>query len=177
MELLKLLNTSEIAAQIISFLLLLVILRIFFWKKLFKSLDARKERIAAEFQAIENTKSEVSKLKTEYETKLNSIENEARLKMREAIDEAGKISQELNKNARLDAEKIIENAKRDIKYEILKAKEELKERIVNLTIAAAENLIQEKLTEKRDTQIVRDFLEKIDEVDCCEGENYSRQIR
>jgi F0F1-type ATP synthase membrane subunit b/b' len=56
MELLKLLSGSEIVAQIISFLVLLFILRIFLWDKVLKVLDNRRERIASEFKQIEDTK-------------------------------------------------------------------------------------------------------------------------
>ncbi len=48
MELLKLLSTNEIVAQVLSFLILLFLLRKFAWKKILKILDERKEKIALE---------------------------------------------------------------------------------------------------------------------------------
>ena len=70
----------------------------------------------------------------------------------------------MKKKAHQDAQGIIEDARENVKYEITKAAEELKNRIVDLTISAAERVIQEKLTEEQDKILVRDFLEKVDEI-------------
>ena len=53
MGLLKLLNANEIAAQIITFLILLFLMKRFAWKPFFKVLDDRRERIASEFKKID----------------------------------------------------------------------------------------------------------------------------
>ncbi len=165
MELLKLLSANEIIAQVLGFLLLLILLRIFAWKRLLKLLDERKERISSEFKKIEEAKLEISGLKADYEAKLSSIEDAAKIKIHEAIVEGRKITEEIKKKAQLQAEEVIADAKANIKYEITKAKEELKEKIVELTIQATENLIQEKLTEENDKQLVKDFLGNIDQMD------------
>jgi len=162
MELLKLLNSSEIVAQIISFLLLLSILRIFVWKKMLQLLDARKEKIASGLKRIEDTSLEVSKLKSAYELKLTLIEEEARAKIHRALEEGKKIREEVRKKAHEEAQDIIEDARTNIKYELSKAKEELKEQIVDLTIKGMENLIGEKMTGDDDRKIVEGFLEQID---------------
>ena len=65
MELLKLLSTNEIIAQIASFLLLFIILKAFAWKRVLRILDQRAERIAAEFKSIEDSKEGVAALKSE----------------------------------------------------------------------------------------------------------------
>jgi len=162
MEILKLLSSSEIVAQIINFLLLFFILRIFFWKRLLKLLDKRKERIASEFKSIEESKKGIENLKSEYETKINSIEEIARIKLEETIAEGKRITDEIHKKAQLDAEQIIESAKQDLKYEIAKAKEEVKDKIIDLTIKTAESVIGEKLTEEHDRKLIEQLLEEID---------------
>lgn len=162
MELLKLLSTSEIVAQITSFLILLFALRLFAWKPVLGILDKRKERIACEFKKIEGLQSELNSLKGEYEEKLGAIEDTARQKIQEAIHEGKRISEEIKNSARDEADKIIEQAKANIKEELSQAKEELKEKIVELTIAATENIIREKYTEKDDARIISDFLDKLE---------------
>jgi F-type H+-transporting ATPase subunit b len=162
MELLKLLSASEIVAQIVNFLLLLFILRLFFWKRILKLLDDRKAKIASEFKNIEEAKKGVEDLKAEYDGKLNSIEAIAKVKIQEAVDESKVQAIEIIKKANLEAQKNIDSAKVDIKYEIRKAKEQLKEEIVDLTISAVEGVIKEKLTEADDKKIVEEFLKDID---------------
>ena len=163
MELLKLLSTSEIVAQVINFLLLLFILRIFLWKRILKLLDERKERIASGLKSIEDSKAEIERLKAEYETQLSSIEDIARERIKEAVREGSQVVNEIKKKAQMDAEKIIEAAKIDMKHEVARAKENLKDEIIALTMKATESLIQAKFTEENDKKLIEGFLRQVDE--------------
>lgn len=164
MEFLKLLSTNEIVAQVLGFLILLFLLRIFAWKRLLKLLDDRKERIALEFKQIRDAKEEITKAKAEYEEKLLKIEELAKIKIQEAVQQGKEITDEVRIQAHQHAQEIINNARDNIKYELAKAKEELKEQIVDLTISATKNIIQEKLTSERDEGIIREFLDQVDEL-------------
>jgi len=164
MELLKLLSTNEIIAQVLGFLILLALLRVFAWKRVLGFLDKRKENIAFEFKRIEEAKSDIEKLKLDYNTKLDSIDQEAKHKLHEALNESKLILEEARKNAHLQAQEIIDNAKSSIKYELAKAKDELKNEIIDLTLRATENVIKEKLTDEGDKLLVREFLEGIDNI-------------
>lgn len=162
MGLLELLSTNEVIAQAISFLILFFLLRAFAWKKILKVLDERKERIASELKTLEDQKKEISALKSDYESKLSAMEEIKAQKIEEALGEGRKITEEIRKEAQLQSQMIINDARENIKYELSRAKEELKEKIVNLTIQATEDVIQEKLTSEGDRKLVKEFLDKID---------------
>ena len=162
MELLKLLSTNEIVAQIISFLVLVFILRAFAWKRILSLLDQRKERIASDFKQIEDAKLEIEKIKASYEEKMSAIEESARVKIQEAVDESRHVAQEIKEKAQSDALVLMEKSHDNIKIELSKAKEELKEKIVELTINAAEHIIKEKLTSEQDKKLILGFLEESD---------------
>lgn len=165
MEILKLIVMNEVVAQLVSFLILLFVLKGLLWKKFLGLLDARKERIAGELREIEQSRAQVQALQTDYEARLTRINDTAQRKIVEALSEGRKITDEVRKKAYLEAQGIIENARRNVRYELSVAKQKLKEEIVGLTLDAAEDLIQEKLTEEQDRVLVRKFLEKIDEVE------------
>jgi len=165
MELLKLLSANEIVAQILSFLIVLWLLKAFMWKRVLKLLDDRRQSIVSEFDRIEAAKIEVAKLKTDYEAKMAKIAEEARKKIQEAKEEGNKITEEIRKKAYLEAQDIIKNAKASMKYELDKAKVAIKEDLVNITIKAAEHLIEERLDEKHDKKLVEDFLNNLSEVE------------
>jgi len=162
MELLKLLSANEIVAQIISFLLLLIIMRLLVWKKFLKVLDDRRNKVASEFKNIENAKNEIEKLKSDYERKLDQIAETAKLKMQDAIAEGKRIAQEIKQGAELDSQRIIKNADEAIKDELARARDVLRDDIVNLTISAAEKVVGEKLTEDEDKKLVEDFLKQVE---------------
>ena len=162
MELLKLLDSSQIVAQVINFLILFVILRFLVWKRFLKVLDGRKERLASEFKEIEDSKAEVARLKSYYETHLDKIDQISRSKLEEAVSEGKRIAEEIRTNANAEALKIIEKADEAIRGELVRAREDLRDDIVDIAISAAEKVIEDKLTEKEDKRIVEDFLNKLD---------------
>ncbi len=162
MELLKLLSVNEIVAQIISFLVLVFILRAFAWKRILSLLDQRKEKIASEFKQIEDAKLEIEKIKASYEEKIGAIEEFSRLKIQKAVDESRHIAQEIKEKAQGDAKILMEKARDNIKIGLAKAKEDLKEKIVELTVIATEQIIKEKLTSEQDKKLILGFLEEAD---------------
>jgi len=162
MELLKLLSTSAIVAQIISFLILLFLLRIFFWKQVLKLLDERKERIASEFKRIEEAKAEIERVRSGYEEKLRSIEETARIEIQEAIEEGQNAAKEIKKSAKVEAESIVNEAKAEAIRELLKAKNELKGYIADLVLDATGRLLEEEMTGEKDKRLVEDFINRID---------------
>jgi len=164
MEFLKLLSASELVAQIINFLLLVFVLKLLLWKPLLQVLDERKKKIASEFKAIDEQKAEIIRLKGDYESRLALIEQEAKKKIDEALTEGKNQATEIKREAYRHAQEIMEQARADIKYELTQVKEELKERIVDLTMQAAAQMIQEKLTEEKDRRMVEDFLSAVDEL-------------
>jgi len=164
MELLKLLSTSEVVAQVLSFLILFFILRVFFWKRFLKLLDDRKERIAFESKKIEDERNKAEELKAQYLDKLKSIEDTAKSKIQEAALEGQKMLQQMKSDARTEAEKIINDAKDDVKREFSKAKQELRDEVVDLVLEATEHLLEEKINDKEDRRIVKNFLDRLDEV-------------
>jgi F-type H+-transporting ATPase subunit b len=162
MEILKLLSANEIVAQIVCFLILLVLLRKFAWTPVLKMLDDRRERIAAELKNIEDTKAGVAKVKADYEHHLTNIEAEARQRVKEAVEEGKKLQDQMRKTAYQESQKILDEARWAIEHELAETKESLKNRIVDLTVEATKHLILEKLDEAGDKKLVQDFLDKIE---------------
>lgn len=162
MELLKLLSANELVAQVVSFLILLFILRRFAWGPFLKIIDNRKEHIASSLKKIEDTQAQVSKIRSDYEEKMRTIDDAAKLVTEEAISQAKTIAEGIRKKAENESQKIVENARETIHIELVKAKDELRETIVDLTIMATEKVIEEKLTEGADRKIVEDFVKKLE---------------
>ena len=162
MELLKMLSASEILAQILSFFLLLFLLRIFAWKKILGLLDQRKEKISAGLGEIENTKLQIARLKEDYEQKISNIADEAQAKINQAVAQAKIVTAQMRKKAHEEAQDIIIDARAQVKYEVTKVQEQLKERIVDIALGAAKSVIQERLTEEGDRKIVENFIKELE---------------
>jgi len=161
-ELLKMLSANEIFAQILSFFLLLFLLRHFAWKKILGLLDQRKEKISSQLKEIDDTKIQIAKLKADYESKIASIQEQVQARIKEAIEEGKKINAEIRKKAHEDAQDIITDARNQVKYELSKVQEQLKDKIVDIALGAAQSVIQERLTEDDDRKIVENFIKEIE---------------
>lgn len=162
MELLSMLSTNELVAQIVSFLILFFVLRAFFWKRILKLLDERKERIASEFKSIEEEKAAAQGIMADYEAKLKTIDDTAKVEIQEAMLEGQKIIEQAKTDARGESEKIILEARAQAHQELLKTKQELKNEVVDLVLDATEHLLEEKMSDKEDRRIVKSFLDNLD---------------
>lgn len=164
MELLKLLTVPELIAQTLTFIILLVLMRVFAWKPILAILDKRRQRIVDELKAIDQKQKEIDLIKQEYKAKLDAIEDEAKERITQAVNQARDLAGEIKKNAHSDADKIISSGREMIRHEISLAKEEIKTQIVSLAVSVAEHVIEEKLTEVEDKKLINDFLNSIEEI-------------
>lgn len=164
MELLKLLSASQVFAQVLSFLFLFFVMRLFVWKKFLKLLDDRKAHIASELKAIDEAKLGVAKMTSEYEKKVGSIDSLAKVRIEEAVAEGDRIAREIIEKARIEAEKAGLDSRELIEGEIRKAREDLKKDIVDIAINVAEKIIAEKLTGADDRRLVEEFVKKAEDL-------------
>ena len=162
MGLLKLLSVNEVLAQVISFLVLLFILRIFLWSRFLKVLDDRKEKVASDLKKISDAQADVEKLKQDYLCKLTAIEQTSREKIKEAVMEGRRLTEEIKSKARIEAEGIIQNSKEVTKFELDKARGALKDEIIDMAMRSAERLIQEKMSARQDRKLVENFLDEME---------------
>lgn len=162
MEILKLLSASEIAAHIVSFLILLWIMKTFLWKRLLGIIDKRRERIASELKSIEAAREAVDSMTADYEAKLKVIDETAKSRIREAIAEAERMILDMKKAAHVEAKKIIDEARANVRYEAARATEEVRGRIIDIVMRATERVIEERISTEDDRKIVNDFLAGLD---------------
>ena len=158
------LSIQEILTQALAFVILVWVLKKMAWKPLLKVLDERREKIQKGFEEIEVSKQQLEKLKTDYEHARAHIEEEARKKLQEAIDEGKKIARELQEQSRCESRAVLEKAKEDIQLEVAKAKVTLRNEIADLTLAATERVLNEKLDPVKDKELVLDFIEDLEKL-------------
>ena len=157
-------NLQLFITHTIGFLITVWILKKYAWGPIMSILDERREKIKSEFAKIEEGHAEVEKLTSEYQAKLNEIEDERRKKITEAINEGKGIAEEIKANAHADAQKLSEKAKSEIERDIAKAKVQLKDDMVDITVAAASKIINEKLDDNKHRQLISNFIDGIEKV-------------
>jgi F-type H+-transporting ATPase subunit b len=151
----------QIITHSIGFILVVLLLKKFAWGPLTDMLEERREKIVSEFREIEYQKKDVENQKAQYDDKLKEIEGERREKLLEGVNEGQKIANELKATAQNEAKELITRAKAESEREVTKAKAQLKKDMVDITLVAAEKMLNEKLTEEKDRQLVGGFIDKI----------------
>lgn len=152
---------AQFVVNILSFLLLLAILKKFAWGSLLKLIDERRAKIASEFDSIEKAKQEIAALKAQYQEQMNRIEDEARRKIQESIGEGRRISAEIEEEARTHARDTLEKTKEAVALEVAKARVELKEQVVDLAIQVSHKVLQQNLDEETDRRMIEAFIQEI----------------
>ncbi|MBF0531929.1 MAG: F0F1 ATP synthase subunit B [Candidatus Omnitrophica bacterium] len=162
MELLKLLNSNEVIIQIISFLVMLTVLRFLLWGRVLKALDARKEKIAKDLSDIEAGKASVEEFKRLYADKLGAIEETARGRIQEAVVEGQRVVEQMKRDGQNETKQMVERAKEEIQYEVRKAQTEFRDQVADLVVTTMERVIPERLTAADDRKIVEELIKKVD---------------
>lgn len=156
------LEIGQILTQILAFLIMLWILKRFAWKPLLGVLEERRQTIKAAFKDVEDRKKDVQDLIGVYNAKIQEVEAQAREKIQKAIQEGRQISQDIQAQAQEQAKAILSKTQFEIEKEIAKAKVELKHRVVDMTIAATQKLIQEHVDEKKQKELINEFVNQAD---------------
>lgn len=151
----------EIIAQLLGFAIFFWVLKAFAWKPILKLLDDRRARIEKGFRDIDAGRKEIAGFQKQYEDRLAKIEDEARLKIQEAVSEGKKVAQEIREKAREEANQILAKAKENIEIEISKAQLDLRIKVVDLALGAAEHVMKREMNESRQREAVQDFIQEL----------------
>lgn len=146
----------------LGFLITLWILKKFAWGPLLNLMDERREKIAGEFQKIEDDKEKVAEQASEYDGKLQKIDEERRARLVEAVNEGKGIAEQIKAAAREEAKQINTKAKAELDRDVAKAKVQLKNDMIAITMTAAEKIINEKLDDARHREMIGNFIDSVE---------------
>lgn len=156
----------NILFTLINLVIFYLLMKRFLFKPILKVMNERKEMINNQMQQAEDAKNEAFDLKTQYEDKLRSADEESSKIINEAKQAAKTEYGRILDKAGEDAEKMKENARRQISEESERAKRSAREDIASLAMEAAEKVIGANITPKTDSDIFDEFLnESSDEND------------
>lgn len=150
-------NLGYLVAQILNFVIVMLIMSFWAYKPVTKLLDERRETIAKGVEdariaseARENAETEAEKLLSEARTK-------AAAEARKATQRAEEQAKEIMAAADAEAGKAREKALADVDAERVRVLGDLRGQVAALAVAAAQKLIGENLDAKRQRALIDDF--------------------
>jgi F-type H+-transporting ATPase subunit b len=148
--------------MVLSFSILLIILKKFAWKPILKMLQDRENEISKSLEAANQAKAKMEQLNAENEEILKQARAEREAILREAKDAKDKIVSEAQSAAKLEADKIITAAKNEIAAEKEAAMAELTSKVASLSVEIAEKILKRELaTEDKQNGYVKELVKEI----------------
>ena len=149
--------------QVIVFLAVLFILRVFVWIPILSALKKREFQIEDSLRAAEDAMDEMEQIKMDNEYLLQEAKIERDQIIKEARAEANGIVDRAKAETSDITKKMITDARDSIEMERRAAVKEIKGLIASLSIEVAEKVLREKLADdKSQKDLVDKFIEEIE---------------
>lgn len=152
-------NLPTILTSLGVFVVLLIVLSKTAWKPILAGLKQREDTIRTALDDAEEAHAKAKALIAEYEGKINDARDEAQAIFDEARRDADDIRSQIETDARQRADETVERAKREIDQLTAKAWESLVTDAADLTIEAASQAIDQRVSPEGHAQIVSSVIE------------------
>lgn len=146
--------------QALAFLVLVAILGKFAYPALIKAVEGRREQIEAGLKEAKESHEVLVKAESKVEDALAQARKDADSIIARSQQEAGSLIAEAEAKAKQRAEQIVTDARAQLDADVRKAREALKQDAVKLVALATEQIIHEKLDDKKDQNLIKDALAK-----------------
>lgn len=155
------LNPGLLIWTVFNFLIFLFLILKFGLKPMMNALKAREDSIANNLKNAQDANEKAQTMLNESQAKLQETAKEVNALIVKGREQAN----EIIANAKLEAEKLrqerLDNAVKEIKTAQDIAFVQLKNQIADMVIQATEKVLQEKLNEEKDMELIKKSVEKL----------------
>jgi F-type H+-transporting ATPase subunit b len=151
-------NLPLLVGQLLNFILLLVILKLFVYKPILKMLDDRRARIQEGLSAAERGREQAEQADREAQQQIETARREGQAIVAQAQAVGQRLQEEARQQAQQQQEAMLERARSEIQLERDNAISELRKEFADLTIAAAEKVIGQSLDRQAHQRLIEQAL-------------------
>jgi F-type H+-transporting ATPase subunit b len=154
-------NPGLMIWTIITFLILLILLRKLAWKPLVAALQKREDHIKLSIDQAESKLEEAKQISDENRRQLAQAEEHSQNVIKEGRELAEKIKSEIVDKAHQQSRQLVEQAKLEIEREKEAALLRLRGEVANLAIDAASKILGETLDSDKHRKVIDSFLNEM----------------
>jgi len=147
---------------ILTFLGLLVFLKLVAWGPLLKALDSRQETIRKSLDDALAAKQELERLQLESAQIIRQARVQADSIISESRADAGRLREEMRQKAKLEADGIVKNAERQIQLETTRAIQQIRHEAIDLSVMIASKIIQRNLSKEDNERLIDEALKQVE---------------
>lgn len=155
-------DLPSLIVYLVNFLVLLGLLYVMGYKPILRMLDQRSARIRESLEAAERARQESARASDEVKAHLVDARKQAQAILDQAAALRDKMQEEAREQARKDAQAIVERAQAEIERQRDDALAELRRQFADLTIMAAERVINRSLDLSAHRQLIQETLQQAD---------------
>jgi len=153
-------NLPTLLAQVVNFAILLGLLYLVAYKPIMRILDERSRKIRESMEQTELIKQQAERAREEVKEQLEAAGKEGMKIVAQAMRTGEEVRQKAKQDARKDAETLIGRARVEIQRERDGAIDELRKEFADLTIMAAEKVIEKSLDKQTHRRLIDKVLEE-----------------
>lgn len=155
------LNLGLYIWTIVVFLVVLAVLRRFAWGPILGAVESREKSIQSAIDEAARLREEAMELLEEHRRQLADSRRQSQQILAEAREAGEQLRRQIEEKARSEGEAMISRARDEIEREKKAALDELRRESVELALAAAGRLVQQKLDAQADRAIIEAFLDEV----------------
>jgi len=153
-------SLPNLVAQLINFGILFGLLFLVAYKPLMRMLDERSKRVKESMEQTERIKEQALHAEEEVKKQLEAASRQGQEVITRAMRTGEEARQRVQEDARQEGAALIEKARLEIQRERDEAIEELRREFTDLTIEAAEKVIERSLDKEAHRQIIDKVLDE-----------------
>ena len=155
-------NLPGLVTHLLSFIILMIVLKIFLYKPIVNMLDQRSQRVRESLEAAERAREESAASQEEVQAQLEAARAEGQQLIASAREVAGRFREEETAKVRQEIEAERSRATANIQRERDTAIEQLRSEFADLAITAAERVVERSLDQQAHQDIIDHVLEESD---------------
>ncbi len=156
------LDLGKTITNIGVFLVFIPVITMYFYVPLKEAMDARNNELETTFTDVEQLRTQMQTMKSDYESRLSATEAEARTQIQSQIKEAQALRQQLVSEATERADTMIRQAQLEIDQEKAHAIATIRTHVVDLSLAAAEKVIGENMDSAKNRRLVEEYIDALE---------------
>ena len=148
--------------MLLTFLIILFLLKKYAWKPILKMLKDREHSITDALERAEKARIEIVNMKSDNEKILNEARTERDKLIKESREMKEAIISEAKAKAKTEGDRMVNTARETINNEKLAAITELKNQVATLSIEIAEKILKEHLSDnEKQKTLVKNLLNEV----------------
>jgi F-type H+-transporting ATPase subunit b len=146
---------------ILTFLLLLAVLKKFAWKPILDALEGRELKIRSDVERAEQANAEAESLRQKYQAQLVEAQQKIQTMVAQAKADGERLRADIVAQAKQEADRVLDKGRRDIAVESERLRVELRAEVAGLSVAIAEKILRRAVDQKVQDAVLSDALTSI----------------